>query len=43
MKRIAKLLQIVLLFMLLPFEISKGAKKSSYLKIKKKMIAANLI
>tara|TARA_R110002049_G_scaffold616_2_gene3520 strand:- start:5180 stop:5311 length:132 start_codon:yes stop_codon:yes gene_type:complete len=43
MKRILQLLKIVQLFVLLPFEISKGSKKRAYMRIKKMMIAANLL
>ncbi len=43
MKRILQLLKIVQLFIFLPFEISKGSKKRAYMRIKKMMIAANLL
>ena len=43
MKRIQHLLKIVMLLVMLPFEISKGSKKSAYVKIKKRMAAANLL
>ena len=43
MKKLFQVLRIVLLFILLPFEISKGTKKSAYLNIKRKMIAANIL
>jgi hypothetical protein len=43
MKRILQLLKIIQLFLFLPFEISNGSKKRAYMKIKKMMIAANLL
>ncbi|MEE9408153.1 MAG: hypothetical protein V3V28_08770 [Polaribacter sp.] len=43
MKRLLQLLKIVQLFIFLPFEISKGSKKRAYLRIKKMMVAANLL
>lgn len=43
MKKILQVLKIVQLFILLPFEISKGSKKRAYMRIKKMMIAANLL
>lgn len=43
MKKITQLLKIALLFVLIPFEISKGSKKRAYIRIKKMMIAANIL
>ncbi|WP_257789751.1 hypothetical protein [Polaribacter sp. SA4-12] len=43
MKRLLQLLKIFQLFVLLPFEISKGSKKRAYMRIKKMMVAANLL
>ena len=43
MKKTLQVLKIVQLFILLPFEISKGSKKRAYMRIKKMMIAANLL
>ncbi|WP_262712862.1 hypothetical protein [Polaribacter sp. IC073] len=43
MKRILQLLKIIQLFLFLPFEISRGSKRRAYLRIKKMMIAANLL
>jgi len=43
MKRVLQILKIILLFIFLPFEISKGSKRKAYLRIKKMMIAANLL
>ncbi|KGL58657.1 hypothetical protein [Polaribacter sp. Hel1_85] len=43
MKRLLQLLKIIQLFIFLPFEISKGSKKRAYMKIKKMMVAANLL
>ncbi|MDN3618679.1 hypothetical protein QWY81_04320 [Polaribacter undariae] len=43
MKRLLQFLRIIQLFLLLPFEISSGSKKRAYLKIKKMMVAANLL
>lgn len=43
MKRILQLLKIVQLFIFLPYETSKGAKKRASIRIKKLMIAANLL
>jgi hypothetical protein len=43
MKRILQLLKIIQLFIFLPFEISKGAKKRAYIRIKRMMITANIL
>ena len=43
MKKTLQVLRIILLFIFLPFEISKGTKKRAYMNIKTKMIAANLL
>ncbi|WP_430928009.1 hypothetical protein [Polaribacter marinivivus] len=43
MKRVLQVLKIILLFIFLPFEISKGSKRKAYVRIKKMMIAANLL
>jgi hypothetical protein len=43
MKIILQLLKITQLFIFLPFEISKGSKKRAYMRIKKMMIAANIL
>ena len=43
MKKTLQVLKIILLFIFLPFEISKGTKKRAYMNIKRKMIAANLL
>lgn len=43
MKKLLQLLKILQLFILLPFEISKGSKKRAYMRIKKMMVAANLL
>jgi hypothetical protein len=43
MKRILQVFKIVKLLILLPFEISKGSKKRAYMRIKRTMIAANLL
>lgn len=43
MKKFLQLLKIVKLIVFLPFEISNGSKKRAYMKIKKTMIAANLL
>jgi hypothetical protein len=43
MKRLLQLLKILQLFVLLPFEISKGSKKRAYMRIKQMMVAANLL
>lgn len=43
MKRILQILKIILLMIFLPFEISKGSKRKAYVRIKKMMIAANLL
>jgi len=43
MKKILQLLKIIFLFIFLPFEILKGSKKKAYIRIKKKMISANLL
>ncbi|WP_302850187.1 hypothetical protein [Polaribacter sp. Q13] len=43
MKKIAQLLKISYLIVLLPFEIVKGSKKRASVRIKKLMLAANLL
>jgi len=43
MKKTLQVLRIILLFIILPFEISKGTKKRAYMNIKRKMIAANML
>jgi hypothetical protein len=43
MKRFIEILKIVGLFLLLPIDIVQGSKKSAYIKIKKMMLAANLL
>jgi hypothetical protein len=43
MKIILNILKIVLLFVFLPFEISKGSKRRVYIKIKKIMTDTNLL
>jgi hypothetical protein len=43
MNRLLQILKIIQLFILLPFDITKGSKKKAYIKIKKMMIAANLL
>jgi len=43
MKKLLLLLKIMQLYLLLPFEISKGSKKRAYMKIKKMMVAANIL
>ncbi|PQJ75797.1 hypothetical protein BTO13_11435 [Polaribacter gangjinensis] len=43
MKRILQILKIIQLFIFLPFEISNGSKRRAYIRIKKMMIAANLL
>ncbi len=43
MKKVLQILKIIQLFVFLPFEISKGSKRRAYMRIKKMMIAANLL
>ncbi|KGL59418.1 MULTISPECIES: hypothetical protein [unclassified Polaribacter] len=43
MKRILQILKIIQLLIFLPFEISKGSKRRAYMRIKKRMISANLL
>lgn len=43
MKKTLQILKIVQLFIFLPFEISNGAKRKAYQRIKKMMISANLL
>ncbi len=43
MKRLLQLLKIFQLFIFLPFEILNGSKKRAYMRIKKMMVAANLL
>jgi hypothetical protein len=42
MKIILQVLKIILLFVFLPFEISKGSKRRGFVKIKKIMTDTNL-
>jgi hypothetical protein len=43
MYKLSQILKIIQLFILLPFEISRGSKKRAYIRIKKIMISANLL
>ena len=43
MYKLSQILKIIQLFILLPFEISRGFKKRAYIRIKKTMISANLL
>jgi hypothetical protein len=43
MKKILQILKIIMIFLSLPFEISKGSKRRAQQRIKKIMIAANLL
>lgn len=43
MKRILQILKILIVVLSLPFEISKGSKRRTQQRIKKMMIAANLL
>jgi hypothetical protein len=43
MAKVLQILKIIQLYLLLPFEISKGSKKRVQTKIKKMMVAANLL
>ena len=43
MKRILQILKIIQLLIVLPFSIVNGSKKRSYHRIKRMMIAANLL
>lgn len=43
MKKVLQILKIIFMFISLPFEISKGSKRRAHVKIKKMMIAANLL
>jgi len=43
MKKGLQLLKIIQLFIMLPFSILYGSKKKAYHKIKRMMIAANLL
>mgnify|MGYP006981144492 FL=1 len=43
MYKLSQILKIIQLFILLPFEISRGSKKRAYIRIKKTMISANLL
>jgi len=43
MKRILQILKIFIVVLSLPFEISKGSKRRTQQRIKKMMIAANLL
>ena len=43
MKKITQILELIWLFIKLPFEISNGQKKRAYQKIKTLMVSANLL
>jgi hypothetical protein len=43
MKRLLQILKIIQLFIFLPLEISKGSQRRAYMRIKKMMVAANLL
>ena len=43
MKKTLQILKIIQLFILLPFSVVNGSKKRAYHRIKKMMIAANLL
>lgn len=43
MKKVLQILKIIAVFITLPFEISKGSKKRAHQRIKKMMVAANLL
>ena len=43
MKKTLQIFKIFLLFIQLPFSIMNGSKRKAYHKIKRKMIAANLL
>ncbi len=43
MKKTLQILNIIWLFILLPFSVVKGSKKKAYRRIKRTMIAANLL
>ena len=43
MKKTLQILKIIQLLIFLPFEISKGSKRRAHNRIKKMMIAANLL
>lgn len=43
MKKTLQILNVIRLFILLPFSIVQGSEKKAYRRIKKTMIAANLL
>jgi len=43
MKKTLQILNVIRLFILLPFSIVQGSKKKAYRRIKKTMIASNLL
>lgn len=43
MKKILQIFKIIFLFIALPFEISKGSKRKAYVRLKKMMVAANIL
>lgn len=43
MKKLLQILKIIMVSISLPFEISKGSKRRTQQRIKKMMIAANLL
>ena len=42
-KKLVRVLKVFKLFVLLPYEISKGSKKRAYMRIKQSMISAKLL
>lgn len=43
MTKLLQILKIIQLFIFLPIEISRGAKKKAYMRIKQMMVQANLL
>lgn len=43
MKKLLHILQLIKLIVFLPFEVLRGSKKRAYKRIKKTMLAANLL
>ncbi|WP_262894640.1 hypothetical protein [Polaribacter sp. BAL334] len=43
MKKLLQILKIIQLYILLPFEITNGSRRRAHLRIRRLMIAANLL
>jgi len=43
MRKTMQIIKIIQLFLMLPFQIANGSKKKAYVRIKKMLLAANLL